>query len=299
MLGSPRSSCRYRSQARDQTALRLRLRDLAAARVRYGYRRLHVLLRREGWRVNHKRVYRLYREEGLGIRVKRRKKKRVGLPRVLPVPATQPLERWSLDFLTDALVDGRRFRVLTIVDNVSRVSPAIAVGISLTGERVVAVLERLRADGRGAAAHRRRQWPGVHLQGPGCLGLPERGAAGVLPARQAHGQCLCRESFNGHFRAECLDCHWFASLEEARQTIEAWRIDYNTERPHRALGQRTPAAWEAAREHRIGGGGLTFRVDQTGGQVTASNVSLHRQSAMLLMCSRNIGCRTPFPPCIE
>ncbi len=143
VAGVPRSTCRYRSVARDQTALRVRLRDLAAARVRYGYRRLHVLLRREGWRVNHKRVYRLYREEGLGIRVKRRRK-RTSMPRVAPPPPTRPQERWSMDFLTDALADGRRFRVLTVVDNVSRVSPAIEVGTSLTGERVVAVLERLR-----------------------------------------------------------------------------------------------------------------------------------------------------------
>jgi putative transposase len=109
----PRSSCRYRSVAADQTALRLRLRDLAAVRVRYGYRRLHVLLSREGWRVNHKRVYRLYREEGLGIRVKRRKKL-ASAPRVLPLPATQPFERWSLDFFSDGLANGWRFRVLTI-----------------------------------------------------------------------------------------------------------------------------------------------------------------------------------------
>ncbi len=143
LAGIPRSTCRYRSRATDQAALRVRLRDLAAARVRYGYRRLHVLLQREGWRVNHKRVYRLYREEGLGIRVKRRRK-RVSTPRVLPAPARRPHERWSLDFLTDSLVDGRRFRVLTIVDNVSRVSPAIEVGISLTGDRVVAILERLK-----------------------------------------------------------------------------------------------------------------------------------------------------------
>ncbi len=129
LAGVARSSYRYRSVAADQTVLRLRLRDLAATRVRYGYRRLHVLLRREGWRVNHKRVYRLYREEGLGIRVKRRKKL-ASVPRILPPPATRPLERWSLDFLTDSLADGHRFRVLTIVDNVSRVSPAIAVGHS-------------------------------------------------------------------------------------------------------------------------------------------------------------------------
>jgi putative transposase len=121
LVGVARSSYRYRSQAADHTALRLRLRDLAATRVRYGYRRLHILLRREGWRVNHKRIYRLYREEGLGIRGKRRKKL-ASVSRVLPPPATRPHERWSLDFLSDSLVDGRRFRVLTIGDTVSRVS---------------------------------------------------------------------------------------------------------------------------------------------------------------------------------
>ena len=237
-----RSTHRYRSQARDQSALRIRLRDLAAARVRYGYRRLHVLLQREGWRVNHKRVYRLYREEGLGIRVRRRK--RTTLPRVQPVPATRPHERWSLDFLTDNLVDGRRFRVLTIVDNVSRVSPAIEVGPSLTGERVVAVLDRLK---RTVGVPRRiaidngpefisktldawayRHQVQLEFSRPG------------KPTDNAYV-----ESFNGHFRAECLDQHWFASLEEARQVIERWRVEYNQERPHRALKQQTPVAFLA------------------------------------------------------
>jgi putative transposase len=244
LVGVARSSYRYRSQAADQTALRLRLRDLAATRVRYGYRRLHVLLRREGWRVNHKRVYRLYREEGLGIRVKRRKKL-ASAPRVLPPPPTRPLERWSLDFLTDSLADGRRFRVLTIVDNVSRVSPAIEVGVSLTGERVVALLDRLRST----------------------VGVPRRIAidngpefiSKALDAWAYHNGVRLEfsrpgkptdnafvESFNGRFRDECLNQHWFTSLEEVRQTVEGWRIEYNTERPHRALGQQTPAAWEAA-----------------------------------------------------
>jgi putative transposase len=246
LAGVARSSYRYRSQATDQTALRLRLRDLAATRVRYGYRRLHVLLRREGWRVNHKRVYRLYREEGLGIRVKRRKKL-ASAARVQPAPATKPLERWSLDFLTDSLADGRRFRVLTIVDNVSRVSPAIEVGISLTGERVVEVLERLKRttgtparvavdNGPEFISRALDAWAyqnGVQLE----FSRPGK------PTDNAFA-----ESFNGHFRAECLDCHWFASLEEARHAIEAWRIEYNTERPHRALGQATPAAWMTARE---------------------------------------------------
>ena len=241
VAGVPRSTCRYRSQARDQAALRVRLRDLAAARVRYGYRRLHVLLRREGWAVNHKRVYRLYRQEGLGIRVKR-KKKRVCAPRVAPAPAQRPQERWSMDFLSDSLADGRRFRILTLVDNVSRVSPAITVDVSLTGERVVAILEELRRT----------------------TGVPRRlaidnGPEFISKALDAwayrHGVQLefsrpgkptdnaFAESFNGRFRDECLDQHWFASLEEARRVIEAWRVEYNTERPHRSLGQQTPAAW--------------------------------------------------------
>ncbi len=241
----PRSSCRYRSVAMDQAALRVRLRDLAAARVRYGYRRLHVLLQREGWRVNHKRVYRLYREEGLGIRV-RRKKKRTCVPRVAPAPAQRPQERWSLDFLTDSLANGRRFRVLTFVDNVSRVSPAIAVDFSLTGDRVVAILEGLRRT-TGAPAR-------IAIDnGPEFVSKALDAWAyqnGVKlefsrPGKPTDNAFV--ESFNGRFRDECLDQHWFASLEEARQIIEAWRVDYNMERPHRALGQQTPAAWIASR----------------------------------------------------
>lgn len=120
----------------------MRIRELAAVRVSYGYRRLHVLLRREGWRVNHKLVYRHYREEGLEVRTKKRRKRVSTLRIVLPA-ATRPNERWSMDFMSDSLHDGRRFRVLTLVDHFTRESPAIEVGSSLTGKRVVEVLERL------------------------------------------------------------------------------------------------------------------------------------------------------------
>ena len=243
VAGVPRSSFRYRSQAQDQTLLRQRLRELAAVRVRYGYRRLHVLLRREGWRVNHKRVHRLYREEGLSIRIKHRKK-RVSLPRVVPAPAQRPQERWSLDCLTDSLVDGRRFRVLTLVDNVSRVSPAIEVDYSLKGERVVAVLDRLKEtvgrperiavdNGPEFISKALDAWAyrnGVRLEFSR-LGKPTDNAF--------------VESFNGHVREECLNQHWFETLAEAREVIEAWRVEYNEERPHRALQQRTPAAFLA------------------------------------------------------
>ncbi len=222
-LGLSRSVQRYRSVADDQALLRMRLRDLAASRVRYGYRRLHVLLQREGWRVNHKRVYRLYRQEGLALRRKTHKK-RLSLPRVCGPRPTRPHAEWGMDFLSDRLADGRRFRVLTLVDHVSRVSPAIEVGVSLTGARVVAVLERLAAT----------------------IGRPERirvdnGPEFVSKALDAwayrHRVQLVFsrlgtptdnpfiEAFNRRFRDECLDQHWFASLEEAHQIIEAWRIE--------------------------------------------------------------------------
>ncbi len=239
VAGAPRSSCRYRSQAKDQSALRIRLRDLAGARVRYGYRRLHILLQREGWRVNHKRVFRLYRQQGLSLRLKSRKK-RVSRPRVPPPAAERPNQRWSIDFMADRLADGRRFRILTLVDNVSRVSPAIEADFSLTGERVVVVLDRLKATcglpeaisvdngpefisrALDAWAHRN----GVKLEFS-------------RPGRPTDNPFI--ESFNGHFRAECLDQHWFTDLAEAREVIEAFRVEYNRERPHSALGNRTPA----------------------------------------------------------
>jgi putative transposase len=175
----------------------------------------------------------------------KRRKKLVSAPRVLPPPPTQPRERWSLDFLADSLADGRRFRILTIVDTVSRVSPAIAVGTSLTGERVVTLLTRLRStvgvppriaidNGPEVIAKALDAWAyqnGVQLE----FSRPGK------PTDNAFA-----ESFNGRFRDECLNQHWFASLEEVRQTVEEWRIDYNTERPHQALGQQTPAAWAAA-----------------------------------------------------
>lgn len=241
-----RTTMRYRSQARDQSPLRQRIKELAAVRVRYGYRRIHILLRREGWKVNAKRVYRLYREEGLSLRLKR-PRKRVSVLRVTPPPATRPNERWSIDFLRDNLLDGRPFRIFTVVDNVTKVSPAIVADFSLRGERVVAVLDRLKAT----------------------IGLPKRLAVdngpefiskaldawayrnGVTlefsrPGKPTDNAYV--ESFNGHFRQECLDQHWFASLEEARQIIEAWRIEYNTERPHQALKYGTPTAFAAAWE---------------------------------------------------
>jgi len=249
VAGVPRTTMRYRSRARDQSPLRRRIKELAAVRVRYGYRRLHILLRREGWQVNAKRVYRLYREEGLSLRLKR-PKKQVSVPRVTP-PAARPNERWSIDFLRDSLADGRPFRVFTVVDNVTKVSPAIAVACSIKGEAVVAVLDRLKAT---VGLPKRLAVD----NGPECISKALDAWAyqnGVTlecsrPGKPTDNAFV--ESGSGHFRAECLDQHWFAELSEARPIIKAWRIEYNTERPHQALKYGTPtefaAAWEPPKE---------------------------------------------------
>ena len=238
---------RYQSRKDPQHALRIRLRDLAAARVRYGYRRLHLLLRREGWEINAKRVYRLYKIEGLSLRLKK-SKKRVSRLRVVPLPAKRPNQRWSMDFMSDRLADGRRFRIFTLVDNFSRVSPAIEVDASLTGKRVVEVLNRLALKGTVPEA--------IH-----CDNGPEFISQAMDEWAHRHGVKLdfsrpgkptdnpFIESFNGKLREECLNQHWFNNLEEARTTIEAWRQEYNQERPHRSLRGLAPeeflVRWQA------------------------------------------------------
>jgi putative transposase len=249
VVGVPRTTNDYRSKAKDQSALRIRIRDLAQARVRYGYRRLHVLLLREGWKVNHKRVYRLYKEEGLSLRLKS-KKKRVSVSRVETSPPQAPNEVWSMDFVSDSLGSGQAIRALTLVDNFSRVSPAIEVDYSLTGRRVVEVLERVSSNyGRpqvikcdngpefiSRAVDERAYRNGVKLE----FSRPGK------PTDKAY-----IESFNGRMRQECLDQHWFETLEEARGKIEQWRVEYNQARPHSALGNKTPEAfkrnWQQAR----------------------------------------------------
>ena len=233
-----RSLYRYRSRRPDCAALRQRIGELAAQKRRYGYRRIHILLRREGWTVNWKKTYRLYREAGLAVR--RRKRKRIGLFERKPLPRPSAANQsWSMDFVADGLASGRRLRCLTILDDYSRECLAIEVDISVTGRRVVAVLERL-ADSRGLPSS-------ITVDhGPEFAGQ-------VLDAwAYAHGVQLSFirpgkpienayvESFNGRFRDECLNEHWFASIAHARRLIEAWRIEYNTERPHSSLGDRTP-----------------------------------------------------------
>lgn len=204
---------------------------------------MQVLLRREGWAVNHKRVYRLYREEGLAVR-RRKRKRAAGWARVpLPAPA-QVNQGWSMDFLTDELARGRRFRLLTIVDDYTREALAIEVDTSLPGERVRRVLEQL-VESRG-----RPEWI-LTDNGPEFTGRVldqwafEQGVRlhFITPGKPVENAYV--ESFNGKLRDECLNENWFESLAEARGVIEAWRVDYNQARPHSALGYQTPEEFAA------------------------------------------------------
>ncbi len=236
-LGVARSTVQYRSRRPSQTELRARLHELAGQRRRWGYRRLHVLLEREGWVVNHKRVHRLYVEEGLQVR--RRRRKRVSRPRRPVTLPSGPNERWSLDFMSDTLASGRRFRCLTLVDDYSRECPAIEVDTSLPGARVVEVLDRL-------AAIRGLPKTLVCDNGPEFTGQAldawayRRGVKieFIRPGKPVENCYI--ESFNGSFRDECLNEHWFTSLADARRTIERWRRDYNRVRPHSSLDNLTP-----------------------------------------------------------
>jgi putative transposase len=245
LVGIGRSTLRYCPRRRsDEASLRQRLHELAAARPRFGYRRLHVLLQREGMTINHKRVERLYREEGLAVR--RRNRKRVardGRGRAA-VPG-RPNQQWGIDFVSDTLAWGRRIRLFTVVDVFTREALAIEVDTSLPGGRVVRVLERLRAErgvpdeivldnGPELAGKALDQWAyecGVWLRF-------------IEPGKPIQNAFV--ESFHGRLRDECLDRHWFVSLADARHTVEAWRQDYNRVRPHSALGYRSPEEFRLA-----------------------------------------------------
>ncbi len=235
-----RSSFRRRSlRAEADEPLRERLLELAAERPRFGYRRLHVMLLREGWEINRKRVYRVYRE--LGLAVRRKKRKRVAqanrLPRVVPISADL---QWSMDFMRDTLSDGRVFRTLNVVDDATRECLAIEVDTSLSGQRAARVLDRI-AEKRGSYPDRL-----VLDNGPECTSKAldqwayEHGVtlAFIRPGKPIE-TCFV-ESFNGRFRDECLNLHWFLDLYDARKRIEAWRLDYNHQRPHSSLGNLTP-----------------------------------------------------------
>jgi putative transposase len=246
VLEAPRTTQRYQSVADRREALRLRLRELAASRPNWGYRRLTLLLRRDGWPANHKLVYRLYKEEALGLR-RKLPRRRVSAARRENVPAPSRCnETWSMDFVADQLYSGRPIRILTIVDRYSRESLALRAGFRLTGEDVAAVLNEvipvrgiprsIRADNRTEFTSRAMDqwayWHGVTLDFS-------------RPGKPTDNGLI--EAFNGRLRAECLNEHWFLNLADARDRLDAWREDYNGTRPHGSLENMTPeefAQWD-------------------------------------------------------
>lgn len=249
LVGLSRSVLCYHSvKQQDDEALKQRLVELANERRRFGYRRLHALLRREGYNVNHKRVFRLYQEARLAVRQRKRRK---GIaverePLELPAMANQV---WSMDFVMDSLANGRRLKTLTIVDDFTKEALDIPVAHSICGERVVRTLESI-AQFRGYPAAVRTD------QGPEFTGKAldqwayTNGVELKLIQPGKPTQNAYVESFNGKFRDECLNEHWFEDLVHARQVIADWRKDYNEHRPHSSLGYQTPAAFAAEQRDR-------------------------------------------------
>jgi putative transposase len=228
----------YRSRRPPQDALRRRLRELAASRVRFGYRRLTVMLRREGWRVNPKRVYRLYTEDGLTVRTKLRKKL-AQRSRVATAKATCPGQKLSMDFMSAKLIDGRWFRVLTVIDQFTRECLALVADRALNGHKVALALSQIVAErgtpesitvdnGSEFAGRAMQAWSyqyAVRLEF-------------IRPGRPIDNGYI--ESFNGRLRDECLNVETFFDVSDVREKLEHWRQDYNRVRPHSALADRSP-----------------------------------------------------------
>jgi len=235
-----RSTWYRRSHAKDQAPLRMRIRELALHRPRFGYLRIHVLLRREGWLINRKRVHRLYRLDGLQVRMRVRRRKRLSLHRgPVPLPSAAN-QHWSMDFVHDQLLDGRSFRILTVIDQWSRESVSVEPGFSLSGASVAAALDVVAQQrplpkaitvdhGTEFTSRALDEWAwqrGVELDF-------------IRPGKPVENGLI--ESFNGRLRDECLNVTEFTSLEHARATLSAWQDDYNHHRPHGSLGHLTPS----------------------------------------------------------
>jgi len=238
LVGMDQKSFRYASTRADDGDIRKRLRELASERRRFGYRRLGLLLAREGVEMNHKKLYRLYKEERLVVRKRGGRKRALGTRAPMTVPQSRN-QRWSLDFVSDALGDGRRFRILCVIDDFSRECLAAVVDNSLSGVRVARELDRI-AEMRGLPCMVVSD-NGTELTSNAMLKWQkERGVEWhyIQPGKPMQNGFV--ESFNGRLRDECLNEHLFASLKEARRIIEAWKIDYNTQRPHTSLDGLTP-----------------------------------------------------------
>jgi putative transposase len=247
LIGIAPKTYRYVSSRADDAVVRERLCTLARQRRRFGYRRLHILLRREGIALNHKKLFRLYREERLTVRRRGGRKRALGTRAPMALPQG-PNQRWSLDFVSDVLVDGRRFRVLVIVDDFTRECLALVVDTSISGRRVARELDAIIAARKKPAMIVSDN--GTELTSHAILHWQEERRVGwhyIAPGKPVQNAFV--ESLNGRFRDECLNEHVFRGLPMARRIIEAWRLDYNADRPHTSLGGLTPNEF-AARSHR-------------------------------------------------
>ncbi len=236
-----RSTCQYRSRRPEQVTLKTRIKEICETRVRYGYRRVHVQLQREGWEINHKKVHRVYKELGLQLRNKKRKRRVKAKLREGREEAVAANEVWAMDFVHDQLATGRKLRVLTVVDTWSRYAPIVDPRFSYRGQDVVKVLDEvclatgypktIRVDqGTEFVSRDLDLWAYQH---------------GVTldfsrPGKPTDNAFI--EAFNGKFRQECLNTHWFMSLADAREKMESWRRFYNEDRPHSAIGYKVPSA---------------------------------------------------------
>lgn len=229
----------YHSQARDSSVLRQRMRELAAARPRFGYERIHILLSREGWKVGRKRVHRLYKLEGLQVRMRARRRKRISLHRGAAPTATAGGQYWAMDFVHDQMACGRKFRVLTVIDKWHRQCVALQADYHLTGQSVVDAMNRIALEralpyaitvdhGTEFTSKSLDEW--CYLRG---VKLDF-----IRPGKPTENAFI--ESFNGRLRDECLNVNEFDTLDETRKILQSWRDDYNHHRPHGSLGHLTP-----------------------------------------------------------
>lgn len=244
LSGFCRGTVRYCSRRPHQDVLRRRLKEIAAVRICYGYRRLHVFLRREGWRINHKRVYRLYREEGLAMQRKRLRRRRAAMARRPAAVVTRPNERWAMDFMHDVLADGRKFRVLTVIDVFTRECLGLVVRPRFRGTDVVEVLREL------VSQHGQPQTiqcdQGTEFTSMALDHWAYWSKVGLDFSRPGRpGDNARNEAFNSVVRRECLTLHYFSSLTEAESVLLSWKNEYNNERPHGSLGQIPPAEFRS------------------------------------------------------
>lgn len=243
----------YRSRKLPDNALIGRIKEIAATRVRYGYQRIHILLRREGWQVNHKKVHRIYREQGLNLRSKR-PRRRVAAAHRMERPELNDMDQcWSMDFVADNLFNGKRIRALTVVDNFSRECLAIHLDYAIKGEDVVHLMDYIQVT-HDRCPERIQVDNGSEFISK-CLDKWAYENKVVLdfsrPGKPTDNPFI--ESFNGSFRDECLNSHWFLTLEDAREKIENWREEYNGFRPHSSLEDLTPNEY---RERHLKAGNL-------------------------------------------